>query len=525
MRKVKSDGLLVQMIDLAVIGLGPTGAMLSLLMSRRGRSVIALDRASQVSDEPRAVYLDGEAMRLFQRVGVADHLTAKIQAARGMECINMQGEALLRYEATSHADHSGWRAGYYCHQPDVERVLQDELARQPTAELVTGSEVENIESHDHGVSLTVRSAAGVRRVDARFAVGCCGARSSTRRSMGVEVADLGGDRDWLVVDVLLRSPISLPVLTTQYCDPHRPATFVPLAGNRRRFEFMLHGHERASLDVACFLERHLLRWLPEGSYEVERAAVYAFHAVHAVGWRRGPIMLAGDAAHQMPPFLGQGLCAGLRDAANLEWKLDAVCRGIARDSLLDTYERERLPHVLAVMADDLALGEYIQMDDAALVKQRDDAVRAHGGPFSMSPKIYPIGLDLCASCDAAGTPFPQLDEGLGHRLDSDLGEGFALFGFAKLSFETDARLERLSLKRLPAVPPLVQLWLETHRATAVLIRPDRVVAALETSPGAIDSVISSWHAWSLLAPSDLGTAAEAGPGEVPILKSQTYASY
>ncbi|MFM8533611.1 MAG: bifunctional 3-(3-hydroxy-phenyl)propionate/3-hydroxycinnamic acid hydroxylase [Acidimicrobiia bacterium] len=484
------------MFDVAVIGCGPVGAMLSLLLSRRGLRVIAFDRVLQISQQPRAVYFDGETMRLFQRAGVAERLLSRIQPALGMDCVSMSGEVLLRYEAPSRPDHSGWHSGYYCRQPEVEQILREELAGQPTAVLETGTEVEHIHAHDAGVTLTVRSAAGEKRIDAKFAVGCCGARSSTRRSMGVQLKDLGGDKDWLVVDVLLREHVDLPLVTTQYCDPRSPSTFVPLPGTRRRFEFMLHDHEAADLDVPSIVETRLRRWLPEGSYEVERAVVYAFHTVHAVGWRRGPVMLAGDAAHQMPPFLGQGLCAGLRDASNLEWKLNAVCRGNAADELLDTYEPERLPHVQAVMADDLALGEYIQMTDSVRVAERDAAVRAHGRPYSITQKIYPIGQGLCAPGDVTRIPLPQF-EGLPHRVDSVLGDGFALLGSAQVSADMNERLVRLGLVRIQDVPAVVQQWLETHLATAVLVRPDRIVAALETSPGAIDSAVSSWGTWSL----------------------------
>ncbi len=485
------------MFDVAVIGCGPVGAMLSLLLSRRGLRVVAFDRAREISQQPRAVYFDGETMRLFQRVGVAERLLSKIQPVRGMECVSTNGEVLLRFDAPSGRDHSGWHSGYYFRQPELESILRDELRRQPTALLETGSEVERLQSYDVGVTITVCSAAGEKSVDARFAVGCCGARSLTRRSMGVTLNDLGGDRDWLVVDVLLRADVPLPVVTTQYCDPGSPATMVPLPGFRRRFEFMLHDHQVADLDVPAFVETRLRRWLPEGSYDVERAVVYAFHAVHAVGWRRGPLMLAGDSAHQMPPFLGQGLCAGLRDAANLEWKLNAVCRGHAADALLDTYEAERLPHLLAVMADDLALGEYIQMTDSVQVAERDAAVRAHGGPYLLTQKIYRIGQDLCAPGDATGIPFPQLDAGRTDRLDSVLGDGFALLGSARMSPAASDRLVRLGLVRMQTVPAAVQQWMDSHHATAVLVRPDRLVAALETSPGAIEAVVNGWHAWSL----------------------------
>lgn len=485
------------MFDVAIVGAGPVGATLALLLGRRGLRVVVCERTPQISEQPRAVYFDGDTMRLFQRAGVADRLQPKIQPALGMECVNERGEALLRYDASSLPDHSGWRSGYYCRQPEVELVLREALQQQPTVRLEIGSDVERLESHDAGVSLTVRSAAGVRRVEAKFAVGCCGARSLTRRSMGVELRDLGGDKDWLVVDVLLRGPVPLPTMTTQYCDPRRPATFVPLLGSRRRFEFMLHDQEAAGLDIDVFVESHLERWLTRGSYDIERAAVYSFHAVHAVGWRRGPVMLAGDAAHQMPPFLGQGLCAGLRDVANLEWKLNAVCRGHAAAGLLDSYEQERLPHLLAVMTDDLALGQYIQITDHARVAERDAAVRAHGRPFSITQKIYPIGQGLCAHSDGARIPFPQLDAVPAGRLDAVLGENFALLGVARMSDQARELLARLGLVHLPTVPDLVHQWLAMHQATAVLVRPDRIVAALETKPGAIDAVVSGWHTWSL----------------------------
>ncbi|HKP75509.1 MAG TPA: bifunctional 3-(3-hydroxy-phenyl)propionate/3-hydroxycinnamic acid hydroxylase, partial [Longimicrobiaceae bacterium] len=339
----------------AVVGMGPTGGVLANLLGARGVRVDVFERDVQVHPRPRGVHLDGEAMRVLQQIGVAERIGPMAMPVTGMDLLDPGGRLLFRYAAPAPPGPLGWAEGYMVHQPDLERELRRRAAEHPSVSLHAGTEVERIDLlPDGGAALRVRTRDGTRRVRARFVVGCCGARSITRAAVGSGLFDYGRHQPWLVVDVALRRELPLPGVTVQYCDPARPATYVPMPGNRRRFEIrVMPGDDAAALAEEGAVRERLARWLQPDDYEVERAAVYTFHALVADRWRRGPLLIAGDAAHQMPPFLGQGMCAGIRDAANLAWKLELVARGVASPSLLDTYQAEREPHVRRIIEADL----------------------------------------------------------------------------------------------------------------------------------------------------------------------------
>ena len=221
-------------------------------------------------------------------------------------------------------------------------------------------------------------AAQTRELRARFAVGCDGANSFVRERIGSGWHDLGFQFDWLVVDVLPSDPAWSGPLNWQLCDPARPTTLVSGGPGRRRWEFMRLPHESADeLDGEDAAWRLLAPWgVHPGNAKLERHAVYSFRARWADRWRSGRALLAGDAAHLMPPFAGQGMCAGLRDAANLAWKLDLVLRGAAHEALLDSYASERAPHVSAMIELSVALGRVICVADPAEAAARDPRMSA-----------------------------------------------------------------------------------------------------------------------------------------------------
>ncbi len=220
--------------------------------------------------------------------------------------------------------------------------------------------------------LETAAGAPARSLRARYVVGCDGARSIVRRVLGATMEDLGLHQPWLVFDALLRRDVALPDYTVQHCDPRRPMTSCNVTGRRRRWEIMLMpGDDPDTIARPEHVWPMLTRWIGPQDADLERCVVYTFHSVIAHGWRRGRLMIAGDAAHQTPPFLGQGMCAGIRDAANLAWKLDAVLHGRVDDSLLDTYESERAPHARAFIELAVRLGDVIQATDPAVVERRD----------------------------------------------------------------------------------------------------------------------------------------------------------
>ena len=305
-----------------------------------------------------------------------------------------------------------------------------------------------------------------------------------RQALGVGLDDYGFDEPWLVIDVLVGEGARLPDVNLQICDPARPTTCVLMGPGRHRWEFMLRPGETSEtvLDDAFIAE--LMRPWDCGEVVIERKAVYRFHGLVAKTWRDRRALIAGDAAHQTPPFAGQGMCSGLRDAANLSWKLAAVIRRGASDRLLDTYQVEREPHTRALIERAIGMGRVVCIADPAAAAARDAAMlaqRAAGlAPPLPSPPDFAAGF-LMAGAPGAGEVFPQpwgVAEGRTVRLDDVLGHGAWLItrsAAAGLPAPPQMTLSSLDDPRLAPFRPALLAWMDKRGAAAVLVRPDRYV--------------------------------------------------
>jgi 3-(3-hydroxy-phenyl)propionate hydroxylase len=337
------------------------------LLGQAGLRTAVFEATTSVYHLPRAAHIDAEIMRVVHQLGLAGDVVPACAPVKGMHFINAAGDALLRFDAL---EGQGWM--FY--QPDLERALRAGVDRDSNVEVHLAHEVVSFDQHDDHVAVTVRDLQRntEHAVRARFLVGADGARSVVRKHAGLGVEDLRFDQPWLVVDTVLRRDVELPALVQQICDPARPTTFIPMCGARRRWEFMLlQGEEAADMEKPERIAELLAPWVEPDDVEIVRAVVYAFHAVLASPWRDRRVFLVGDAAHQMPPFLGQGMCSGVRDAHNLVWKLALVQRGVAGDELLDTYEVERSPHVRSIIETAVALGGLLQTTDPEVAASRD----------------------------------------------------------------------------------------------------------------------------------------------------------
>lgn len=361
--------------EVAVVGYGPTGATLAGLLARSGIAVGVYDKSREVFPQPRAVGFDHDSMRIFQRVGVADALGPHIAPFRDGIYVGTEGQIIQRVHRVPQPYPLTWAPNYSCDQPGMEAVLRAELAKQGHVEVGLGCELMGFADEGDRVRLDLRRDDGSTFTrHARYLVACDGASSPVRRSLGIAHDNLDYDAPWIVVDVLVRDEhlARLPQTNVQYCQPERPSTLVNCPGNHRRWEFMvLHGEPMEGDLSEERLWKLLARWLKPGEATIWRAAAYRFHALVAREWRRGRVLLAGDAAHQTPPFLGQGMCQGLRDTGNLDWKLAAVLRGRAPDSLLDTYGEERRPHVIETTRIAKEFGRIISERDPAVARERD----------------------------------------------------------------------------------------------------------------------------------------------------------
>jgi 3-(3-hydroxy-phenyl)propionate hydroxylase len=464
--------------DVAVVGLGPAGATLANLLALRGLSVLALDREADIYRLPRAIHFDGECMRVFQTIGIAEQMTQDLVVAPGMRFVDGDGRLLIDWKRPTEIGPQGWHASYRFHQPFLEATLRQRLATRACVDIRLRHEVFSVQTREDDVALRLEDTSSGRLLGtrARYVVGCDGARSTVRRFMDTELQDLKSHERWLVVDLLLnKDKPELGDHSIQYCDPARPATYVRGVGNRRRWELMLlPGEDAATMCRPEVVWQLLGRWITPEEATLERPAVYTFHSVVAQGWRKERLLIAGDAAHQTPPFMGQGMCAGIRDASNLAWKLADVISGAAADDLLDTYETERSPHVREFIETAVRLGRVIQAADVKAAKRRDADMLARPEVFATpQPRLGPGAHDGSAHAGRIAEQ-PVLDDG--SRLDDHVGYGHALI--VDPAWSAEARSIAGAIPVLAAESASMRGWLDRLGSRAVLLRPDRYVAAV-----------------------------------------------
>jgi len=479
--------------DVAIVGYGPVGQALAILLGQRGWRVGVFEKQLAAYPLPRAVHFDHEVARILQGAGLEDELPRLTEPADTYEWRNAAGETLLVIGSQG-TSVSGWPEANMFSQPDLERALAARACTLPSVMVHRAAEVVDLRVENDEVVLGVATPAGTRReVAAGFVVGCDGASSFVRRTMGVAVTDLGFFFDWLIVDVLPNERRVWTPINWQLCDPVRPTTLVSGGPGRRRWEFMrLPGESIADLDSEATAWRLLAPWgVSPDTATLERHAIYTFQARWVDQWRQGRLLLAGDAAHQMPPFAGQGMCAGLRDAANLSWKLDLVLRGLASDALLDTYASERTVQTRRVIEFSIELGKVICVSDPEAAAERDAAMIAAAkvrGPTppmptpSIGPGLLVEGDPLAARLFVQGEV--RRGETIG-RFDDVVGGGFALVSSvgdpaSHLSPELAAFFASLGgvSAHVAADAPIHDLrgtyarWFAEHGVAVVLQRPD-----------------------------------------------------
>jgi 3-(3-hydroxy-phenyl)propionate hydroxylase len=484
--------------DVVIIGFGPVGAMLANLLGLQGISTLVLEREAAILNLPRAVHFDDEVMRLLQTVGLAQAMQPFVHVSPGMKFVDDAGRLLLDWPRSQEVGQQGWYASYRFHQPEFERVLRDGLARWPSVTVRLRSEAFALEQERDAVLVRYEDLAtgSLMRCRARYVVGCDGARSLVRRLMDAPLEDLGFHERWLVVDALLRRPRpDLGDWSVQYCSKQRPTTYVRGTGDRRRWEIaVLSSEDEATITQPTRVLELLKPWVTPEEIDLERAALYTFHSAIAPRWRSGRLLIAGDAAHLTPPFLGQGLCAGMRDAGNLAWKLARVLRGQNNDSLLDTYQSERAPHVREYIELAVRLGGLIN------TKAMEAAVPGsvlNGGETAQMTSIKPrLGPGFAAGWNGpAGdiAPQPRLTDGV--RLDDRVGYRFAMLlqphFAASLPAETLEHLARREIVVVADDAPEQKTWLQRIDAPAVLVRPDRYVLGTAHSVQELNSLAAA----------------------------------
>jgi 3-(3-hydroxy-phenyl)propionate hydroxylase len=495
--------------DVAVIGFGPAGAVAACLLGQAGLRTLVVDRATTIYDKPRAIAIDHEILRLFQNIGVAEQVLPHVAPFPASEHFGVEGQLIRRIDMVPPPYPQGYVPTMVFTQPPVEAALRAHVASYPTVEVALGVTFHSLEQSADAVTLRLRDADGAERtVRASYVIGCDGASSSVRQFLGIGFEDLVFDEPWLVIDVLVNEPglAKLPANAAQYCEPARPATYIVGPGNHRRWEIMLlPGEDPRAMEQPEQVWRLLSRWLAPEDGTLWRASSYRFHALVAEEWRRRRVFLAGDAAHQQPPFIGQGMCQGLRDVGNLVWKLRAVFAGEAGDALLDTYAEERGLHVRTLTARIKAIGHTICERDPAAAQQRDARLLKEGGgkppSFTRQEIVPPLAAGLLAATAGAGTLFPQpwlaADGGWRH-MDDVAGAGWRLV--------LDGRRAPLppasGIRTVTVLPPhgwierdgVMADWFDRTGCIGAIVRPDHYVYATVSDPAQLPGLLSALNA-------------------------------
>jgi 2-polyprenyl-6-methoxyphenol hydroxylase-like FAD-dependent oxidoreductase len=479
-------------VPVVIVGAGPTGVTAATLLAQHGVDNLILDRWPDVYPQPRAVHLDDEIYRVIARLGMADEFAATSRPTRGLRLVDNRLRVLGEFHRDPARSPNGFPQANMFDQPELEALLRANLKRYPHAVLRGDAEVTEIDDSGRCVRVTFtdRSDGRVHQVDADYVLGCDGANSVVRAQIGSAMRDLKFQQRWLVVDVATNADLHQWDGVHQVCDPVRAGTYMRIGPARYRWEFRLLTGETAddfsSLDTLRPLIAPWTDGVADGELQVLRVTEYTFRAQIADRWRRGNVFLLGDAAHLTPPFIGQGLCAGMRDAANLAWKLAGVHNSTLDASLLDSYEQERKPHARHMIR--LALGVGWAMTGGGRLGSaarrlvlprlrlipglRDKVIDSTTPALRASALVYKarrprqLGGTLC--------PNPLLPNG--RRLDDVIGTGFTLITASQPGAGDQALLRRRGVVVVAAEPgSALETWLRGGRATAALVRPDGTV--------------------------------------------------
>ena len=477
-----------------IIGAGPVGVTAATLLAQYGIRSIVLDRWAGVYPQPRAVHLDDEVCRILGRLGIAEEFRAISRPALGLRLLDPDLKVLAEFHRDPAHSRHGYPQANMFDQPELEGLLRTNLKRYSEITLRGGAEVTGLTDLGPGrtrVNFSDRGAGTQHAVDGDYVLGCDGANSLVREHIGATMRDLRFQQRWLVIDVDAVAGLDQWGGVHQVCNPLRAGTFMQVGPHRFRWEFrLLDGESAEDFRTLSALRPLIAPWLGptnDADLRIIRVAEYTFRALIADHWRRGNTFLLGDAAHLTPPFIGQGLCAGLRDAMNLSWKLAGVLTGSLLTDVLDSYQAERKPHVRSMIGLALAVGFSMTAGGRTGNALRSAvAPRAHLIPGlagrlldSTTPPLRRSAVNRRKLRSAlTGRLCPNALMSTGTRFDHVVGKGFTVVTAVQPTGQQRDLIERRHAVVHYAKPgtPLAE-WLRDGKAQAAIVRPDFTVLA------------------------------------------------
>ena len=460
--------------DVAIVGFGPTGGTLANLLALQGFSILIIEKEKSFYPLPRAVHFDDEIMRVFQTIGITDKFLKHTIINKGTKFVNSKNRVVLDWPRPRSITENGWYPSYRFHQPDLERKLRRRLKDFKKVSIMQNTKVNSLKEEKNSVKICIENINNnkISEIRAKYIIGCDGARSTIRKQIKAKFQNLGFTQKWAVVDLILKkNKKELPDRTIQYSNSKRPATYCRNVGKRRRWEFAINNNESEKKVLSnSYIWNFLKPWLKPSEALMERKTIYTFQSAISKKWKKGRVFLAGDAAHLMPPFMGQGMCAGVRDASNLAWKIAYCLKNNHSEKLLNTYQSERYSNVIEYIKTTVKMGEFVNaVGTSNITGEVSSTPNGQKSMKSIKPKL---GKGLGKINDKnRGKIFPQFKLKNGKSLDNKFFDKPLLIISSKYKKKLPKKINYINSNTAKGLNE----YMLNLKIDAFVVRPDRFI--------------------------------------------------
>ena len=460
--------------DVVIVGFGPTGGTLANLLALQGFSILIIEKEKSFYPLPRAVHFDDEIMRVFQTIGITDKFLKHTIINKGTKFVNSKNRVVLDWPRPRSITENGWYPSYRFHQPDLERKLRRRLKDFKKVSIMQNTKVNSLKEEKNLVKMCIENINNnkISEIRAKYIIGCDGARSTIRKQIKAKFQNLGFTQKWAVVDLILKkNKKELPDRTIQYSNSKRPATYCRNVGKRRRWEFAINNKESEKKVLSnSYIWNFLKPWLKPSEASLERKTIYTFQSAISKKWKKGRVFLAGDAAHLMPPFMGQGMCAGVRDASNLAWKIAYCLKNNHSEKLLNTYQSERYSNVIEYIKTTVKMGEFVNAVGTSNIT--GEVSSTQNGQKSMKSIKPKLGKGLGKINDKnRGKIFPQFKLKNGKSLDNKFFDKPLLIISSKYKKKLPKKINYINSNTAKGLNE----YMLNLKIDAFVVRPDRFI--------------------------------------------------